>query len=92
MDSTTLKEIEDLAGLNYTPAQIALIMGFEDADVRQWMEDEASDFFRAFQKGFYTTDIALRKSIFKLADAGSSPAQSLARKIQEENELRRHYE
>jgi hypothetical protein len=92
MDNTTLKQVEELGSLNYTPKEIALIIGAGDEEVLAWMEDESSPFFRAYMKGFYTTDIAVRKSIFKLAAAGSSPAQSLVMKLRDQIEMKKYYE
>jgi len=92
MDNTTLKQVEELGGLNYTPKEVALIIGATDEEVLQWMEDEQSDFYRAYMKGYYLTDIAVRKSIFKLAASGSSPAQSLVIKLRDQNELKKYYE
>lgn len=92
MDNTTLKQIEELGGLNYSPKEIALIVGLPEEQVNEWMDDEDSEFYRAYMKGFYITDISVRKSIFKLAAAGSSPAQSLVIRLRDQNELKRYYE
>lgn len=92
MDNTTLKEVEELAALNYTPKEIALITGLDYIDIEEWLQDDQSVFYRAFHRGMYKTDALVRKSIIKLAQSGSSPAQALYIKLQEANELKKKYE
>jgi len=92
MDNETLKQVEELGALNYTPKQIALIIGATDDEVWKWMDDEESPFFRAYMKGYYATDIAVRRSIFKLAASGSSPAQTLVMKLRDQIEMKKYYE
>lgn len=92
MEPTTLDEIKELAALLYTPMDIALILDLDLTEVQAMMKNSESDFFRAYYAGYHETDIGIRNSIFKLAKNGSSPAQAMAKKIAEENEVRRFYD
>ena len=92
LESLDLEQVKVLGSLNYTPKEIAVIMELDYDDVSQAMEDKNSEFYRHYMGGFYETDIKVRKSIFKLAEAGSSPAQTLAIKIIEQNDTKRNNE
>jgi hypothetical protein len=83
MEPSTLTEIEQLASLNYTPEEVSVIIGIDKTTIETAIQDPSSEIYRSYWKGFYTTDIKLRQSIIKLAVSGSSPAQNLALKMQE---------
>lgn len=85
MDKAILDEVEKLASLNYSPKEVAFVVGISEEEMSDKMSDKDSDLFKSFWKGFYTTDIKVRSSIFKLAASGSPPAQALAIKLQEQN-------
>jgi hypothetical protein len=70
--------IEDLAGLFFTPKKIALMVEISATDMHVAMLNEESDIYIAFQKGRLQKEVDLRRSILKLANAGSSPAQTMS--------------
>lgn len=73
-----LGQIEVLAGLFFTPAEIALMLEMKVQDMKDEMQDEESDIYRAFNCGRLQSEADLRKSIVKLAKSGSSPAQTMS--------------
>lgn len=75
--------IEELASYFFTPQEIALMI---EANPDGIMDNE--DFFRAFQKGRLQNEMELRKSIIKLAKAGSSPAQTMALDLLNKSKLK----
>ncbi|WP_028521974.1 hypothetical protein [Runella limosa] len=78
-----LEEIEVLAGLFMTPKAIAIIIEMDYDDFMDALEDESSDIHKRYYKGAYVAEATLRKSVIKLANQGSSPAQEMARKYVE---------
>lgn len=85
-------EIYNLGKLAYMPEDIGIMMGMTADEVTTAMEDPESEFYRSYHKGYYETDILVRQSIFKLAAAGSSPAQSMAGQILKNNLLKKIHE
>ena len=92
MTDATLKTVTNLGALGYAPADIATILQVPQEDIAGYMMDEASSFYKAYFKGYYETDIKLRNSIFRLANAGSGPAQVMAANILKKTEGRNFYE
>lgn len=92
MDAKTLKEITDLAALQYTPSEIAEILYLDVQAVQMAMVDPTSEFAIAYATGNRITDISFRQSIVKLAMAGSTPAQAMLKKMMEEKQTKLHYE
>ncbi len=101
LTSEQREEIELLAGLRFSPEIIAVIMEIDVADFlskygyRQEKIDEVlekynaqSELFKTIEKGKLKAEAEIRKSIFDMAKAGSSPAQSMAREIIKEAEIR----
>lgn len=78
-----------MAMLAYSPEDTARALGIPMAAMEEYMLDEEHPVFQAHWSGFYETDIALRDSIFKLAKAGSSPAQAMAQGYIIKSEIRR---
>lgn len=72
-----------LAGLFMTAKAIAIIVEIDYDDFMDALEDETSEIHKRYYKGAYTAEATLRKSIIKLANQGSSPAQEMARKYVE---------
>lgn len=67
--------IERLAACGFTVGEVAEVLEVQP-------EDLANDSSRkAYRKGFLTRQLELRERIFKDAKNGSSPAQTLAKKI-----------
>lgn len=92
MDNKNLEEIRQLGALSYTPQKVAMIMGLDDQQLQELINDADSPLFKQYWAGFYETDMKVRKSVFDLAAKGSSPAQAEARRLLEAAETRRFYE
>ena len=73
-----LAEVEALAGLFFSPREIAVMMELMLPEILEQLDNSEGNFYCAFQKGRLQNEVDLRKSIFQLARAGSSPAQTMA--------------
>lgn len=74
-----LKLIEELASYFFTPREIAVMVEVNPEDFIYAIEHaEGSQIATAFLKGRLQNEMELRKSIIKLAKAGSSPAQTMS--------------
>ena len=58
-----LETIEKLAGLFYTPKQIAIILEIDPEMFEAHIRSETGNTYRAYYKGLYEADIDLRNSI-----------------------------
>jgi uncharacterized protein (DUF952 family) len=85
-------QVKTLAALHYSPQQIAVMLSIDDAQLTDWMEDKTSEFYKNYWSGYYETDIQLRNAVKKLALAGSSPAQSMLKRYQDDNEAKGFWE
>lgn len=90
MDNTN-NEVYQLARLLYLPEEIAIMLGMEEYEVEQSMLDKNTDFYQQYHRGYYETDVLLRQSILKLAQAGSSPAQTMATHLLKNNIIKSPY-
>jgi hypothetical protein len=52
------------------------------------MQDQESDFYKAYYKGRLQSEYDLRKSVVKLAKSGSSPAQTMAMDMLNKSKLK----
>lgn len=82
LSNTQLEEIKKLAGLFYSPEEIAYIVDFDNVvqlrdDIRS-MKGEAS---KAFLAGYRTAEVAFREKLIGTAMIGSSPAQTQVQKM-----------
>ena len=79
-----LEKVEELAKLFFTEEQIELILK---------SDSEIEDFDTAFKKGRLLSEYEVRKTIFKMATQGSSPAQKewlqIMREVKIEEKQRR---
>jgi hypothetical protein len=82
------KEITDLAAVFFTPKEIAVIMEWFYENVAEDMQDQESDFYKAYYKGRLQSEYDLRKSVVKLAKSGSSPAQTMAMDMLNKSKLK----
>lgn len=82
LSDAQLEMVEDLAGLFYTPKEIAIILEVDPEAFCTQIAAESGNTFKAYSTGYYRADIELRKSITESALQGSSPAQGLLRDIQ----------
>lgn len=76
-----LSEIEHYASLMFTKSEIATILEVEPKDFDMLLSDRDGKPFKSFQRGRLKKEAMIRKSIFELAENGSSPAQSFAIKL-----------
>lgn len=81
LDEEQKKEVEELAGLFFTEEEIEEITGLSKTQ---------EGFTKAFRTGSLKAEAEIRKSIIGLAKDGSSPAQTLAWKMVE-NQKRSNY-
>lgn len=75
---TDLNLLEELASYFYTPGEIALMLEIKESDFLRQLDLHQSPIYLAFHKGRMNSEMELRKSIIKLAKAGSSPAQTMS--------------
>lgn len=86
LNAEQLKEVEHLAGLFYTPKQIAIMI---EVDIKEFQTKlhYVNDVYKAYWKGVYEADMEFRTSVKRLANLGSSPAQTLLAKLIEQHKL-----
>ena len=82
LEGTILERIVHLAGLVYTPGEIAIILEVDPEELDNEVISESGEIYTAYMKGYYKSDVELRKSITESALQGSSPAQAMLRDIQ----------
>lgn len=82
-----LTEIEEWARALYSPREIAIILHLDPDALREEIEDERSEAYQRFHRGRLISEGVIRKSIFDLAENGSSTAQGLALKLIEEAKI-----
>jgi hypothetical protein len=70
-----LKQVEEFAGLCFTPEQIAVILEKDEDDFLAEFKRKSSVIRKAYNKGALIKEAEVRKSIFELAKSGSSSAQ-----------------
>jgi len=80
-----LKQIEELAELQFQTEQIALIVGIDQSKI----DKEGCENHRAFMRGRLKAEAEVRKSIFLMAKQGSTPAQKQMLDIIEKNRVRK---
>ena len=85
-----LQTIEDCASCFLTPKEIAIILEFEINFFVSLCNQEGSDCYNRYQRGFLKSEFELRKSIVTLAIQGSSPAQTLSMDMVVKSRLKRN--
>lgn len=85
LSNEVLLEIERLAAAAYTPREVAFILGIKPWQFSALIRDEDSEASIAYFKGLYSSELSVRESILVLARNGSSPAQTMANKLFDEN-------
>ena len=75
MTDNTLKQIEEMACLQFLPAQIATIIGIDPEEFGDECELQQSPRYHAYIRGQLKAEAEVRKSIFDMAKHGSTPAQ-----------------
>lgn len=72
LNKEQIAEVEEMASLFFSEAEILVIVGLTEV---------CPTFRNAFKRGRLLREAKVRKSIFTLAESGSSPAQTIAMKI-----------
>lgn len=70
-----LQQVEEFAGLCFSPEQIAIILERDEDNFLEEFKKKKSDLRKAYNKGSLMHEAQVRKSIFELAKSGSSSAQ-----------------
>jgi len=85
-----LEQLEEMAAALLPPTDIAILLKIpgdeHDKFVQICKSHKHTDIYAAYQRGKLTTKLELRKTIVKLAKAGSPAAEPIAQKfIREQN-------
>ena len=88
MTKEQLKELEELSGALMPLEQIAKIISIPLQALMGQLEDEESEAYKAYFKGSLLTIAANNTKIISLAKQGSSPAQMMVKKMEQEATLR----
>lgn len=70
-----IAEIEKMAGLCFTPEQIAIVLEIDPEQFRALYNDKSSEVYLHYQRGALMHESEVRNSIYQLAKGGSSTAQ-----------------
>src|SRR5688500_8877454 len=85
LSNEDLEAIERVAAAAYSPREVAFILGFPVNQFTALMKDDESSASIAYFKGLYSSELKVRESIMAMARNASSPAQTLANKLIDEN-------
>jgi len=84
-----LSEIEQMAGLFFSIEDIADNLECNDQQLEDIQLDcqlKQGEFYKAFRRGWLTSEVKLRKSIEKAAENGSNPAQQMMLNFQKQSQ------
>jgi len=82
-----LEELTELAKLpSLTPSMIARILGINEADFFEALEDKAHPLSIAYDKGQLMSIAEFDKKVIQLSNQGSGPAQTLLKNIKKDTE------
>lgn len=70
-----LQEIEKLAGLQFLPEQIAIIIDHDIDDLEEHVFSGKGPVYMSFMRGQLKAEAEVRTSILQMAKQGSTPAQ-----------------
>lgn len=92
LNEDQLSEIEEMAGLFFSPEDIAVNLELDDEDTELFIAAVASRNTRncqavAYLKGWLSAEITLRKAIQQSALNGSSPSQQMMLNYQKESRI-----
>lgn len=76
-----LAAVEEMGRVGFFADEIAAVLEMNVADFLLYYQDHDSEIYKRFRKGYLESQLKLRQRIFKDAGHGSSPAQTLAKKI-----------
>ena len=86
LNDEQLKEVTQFAELLFTPAEVATVVGVSVPEFISDMEMEEEPSTLAYNKGRLLAKASIRKKLFTLANQGSSQAQSLIIKMEQDSE------
>ena len=92
LNEQQLIEVEELAGLFFSPADIAINLELDEDETEYFVaavecKSTSSPIVAAYMKGWLSADITLRKAIKQSALNGSSPSQQMMLNYQKESRL-----
>ncbi|NCB43565.1 MAG: hypothetical protein EOM59_13245 [Clostridia bacterium] len=70
-----IAEIEKMAGLCFTPEQIAIVLQVDATEFRKEYNKDLSEVYLHYQRGALMHETEVRNSVYQLAKGGSSTAQ-----------------
>lgn len=84
-----LNEVEEMAGLFFSPEDIAINLELDDEQTEHFItaieaKKTVFPFVAAYQKGWFTAEVTLRRAIRQSALNGSSPSQQAMLNYQRE--------
>ena len=84
-----LKEVEEMAGLFFSPEDIAINLELDDEQTEHFItaieaKKTALPYVAAYLKGWFTAEVTLRRAIKQSALNGSSPSQQAMLNYQRE--------
>lgn len=83
-----LETIEEMAANGFSPEEISEVLEIEKEEFIKIFRNPESHFYKRYRKGFLLASMKLRQRIFLDAGHGSSPAQTLAKKILDDAEYK----
>lgn len=90
-DDEILQRIEDMAGALLPPDEISILLGLgadeRDEFVEVCRNHRSSKVYEAYHRGRLTTKYELRKTVIRLAKAGSPAAEPLADSYMKEQKM-----
>ena len=70
-----LTEIQNMAGLFFTPEEIAINIEVDPEDFANLIKAQSTDAYKYYMAGRFSSDVELRKAVQQAALNGSTPAQ-----------------
>jgi hypothetical protein len=83
-----LDTVEEMAANGFSPEEIAEVTESDKEKFIKSFRDPESILYKRYRKGFLQASLKLRQRIFLDAGHGSSPAQTLAKKILDDAEYK----
>lgn len=88
LNEEQLVEIKTLAGLFFSPKEIATMLGINSHELQKDIRIEDTPAYNAFWGGRLQEEIKFRNKVIGLANLGSSPAQTLVAKMIETSQAK----
>lgn len=88
MTTEQIKELEELAGALMPLEHVATILGVSLEQLCIELENENSEAYRAYNKGKLMTIVANNTKVISLAKQGSSPAEMMVKKMEQDLTLK----